>query len=307
MSRPLRIQYKGAIYHISARGNEKKRVFWEKIDYEYFLKLLEKACERFSLRVYSFVLMTNHCHLMLRTEEANLSKAMHWLKTGYTVYLNRRRKRVGHLFQGRYHSVIVENESHFLELSRYIHLNPVRAHMVKRPEDYEWSSCRDYLRQRQKYPWVDRDAVLSELGGAANRRHTDYRKFLYTGANLDDSALNRIRQAIVLGSDVFREGLRKKYAPEKKPDVLGTNRLSQFVPIKQAQDRINKFLARRHPKYENNCSVQMYLLYRMGYGLKDVGTLFDVSYSAVSQNARRNAEKYDAEIDVCSILSNVKR
>lgn len=119
MSRPLRIQYEGAIYHVSARGNERKRMFWEKIDYKYFLKLLEKACERFSLNIYVFVLMTNHYHLMLCTGTANLSKVMHWLKTSYTVYLNRRRGRAGHLFQGRYHSVDVFSLSYGILVEKY--------------------------------------------------------------------------------------------------------------------------------------------------------------------------------------------
>ena len=307
MSRPLRIQYAGAIYHVSARGNERNRIFWEKIDYEQFLNVLEKACERFSLKIYSFVLMTNHFHLMLRTDASNLSRAMHWLKTTYTVNLNRRRRRSGHLFQGRYHSVIVENESHYLELSRYIHLNPVRARMVKKPELYEWSSCRDYIRPKRRFRWVDRVPVLVELGGSGQTRYARYREFLYAGADVDDSAWDKIRHAVVLGSDLFREKLREKYVPDAPADILGAGQLTSAMSIKQAHDGIRRCLARHHTGHQDDRSAQMYLLHRMGYGLRDVGALFGVSYSAVSQNARRNAKKYDATIAVDAVMSNVKR
>jgi len=307
MSRPLRIQYAGAVYHVSARGNERNRIFWERTDYEQFLNVLEKACERFSLKIYSFVLMTNHFHLMLRTDAPNLSRAMHWLKTTYTVNLNRRRRRSGHLFQGRYHSVIVENESHYLELSRYIHLNPVRARIVKKPELYEWSSCRDYICPKRRFRWVDRDTVLAELGGSGRTRYAQYRKFLRVGADMDDSAWDKIRHAVALGSDLFCEKLREKYVPDAPADILGAGQLTSCIPIKQAHDSVRRYLARRYSSHKDDRSVQMYLLHRMGYRLRDVGALFGVSYSAVSQNARRHAKKYDAIIAVDAVLSNVKR
>src|SRR3989338_2828867 len=141
MSRPLRIQYPNAHYHVIVRGNERRRIFWEEKDFEHFLTLLEKTCERFNLRIFAFVLMTNHVHLMVETPLGNLSAVMHWLTTSYSVWINRRHGRSGHLFQGRYRSVLIENESYYLELSRYIHLNPIRARRVKRPEEYRWSSC----------------------------------------------------------------------------------------------------------------------------------------------------------------------
>lgn len=307
MSRPLRIQYEGALYHVSARGNERRRIFWEKVDYDSLLKLIEEACGRFSLAVSSFALMTNHFHLMVRTPLANLSQAMHWIKTGYTVALNRRRKRCGHLFQGRYHSVLVEEESHALELSRYIHLNPVRAGMVKRPEAYEWSSCRDYLRPKQRFPWVERDAVLSQLGGAGRGRYERYREFLEAGAGQGDGALDAIRKAVVLGSESFREELKARYAPERAADVLGAKRLAAPLPIERARDAISRALARRHAQLRDDRAVLMYLLYLMGYGLREIGLLFGVGYSAVSHNARRNAARVEAEVDAGALMSNVKR
>ncbi len=129
MARPLRIEYEGAFYHITARGNERKRVFLSKADYEKFLADLRSSAERFSVVIHCYVLMGNHYHLIVETPKANLSSFMHAIQSGYTTYFNTKRGRSGHLFQGRYKSILIDKDAYLLELSRYIHLNPVRARM----------------------------------------------------------------------------------------------------------------------------------------------------------------------------------
>ncbi len=145
MPRKKRIWYPGASYHIMSRGNRKQNIFHDDEDrYIYLTKLLQ-AKERFDFSVYSYCLMTNHVHIQLQTNETEISTIMHYINMAYTVYFNRKYELVGHLFQGRYRSELIENAMYNLEVSRYIHLNPVKAEMVTLPIEYPWSSYRNYL------------------------------------------------------------------------------------------------------------------------------------------------------------------
>jgi len=161
MARPLRLEFEGAVYNITARGNERKPIFIDDEDRIRFLNILKELTENRQIILYCYCLMTNHYHLLLETPYSNLIRTMHTIQTRYTMYFNFKHKRVGHLFQGRYKSLIVDKENYLLELSRYIHLNPVRAGIVKRAEDYRWSSCRDYL--QEKVEIVERDFILQTI------------------------------------------------------------------------------------------------------------------------------------------------
>ena len=149
MARPLRIEYEGACYHVTARGNDRKKIFFSSRDYERFREYLVMARERFGCLLHAYVLMGNHYHLLLETPLGSLSRVMHYINGSYTTYVNTKRKRSGHLFQGRYKSIVVDTDSYLLELSRYIHQNPVRAGIQDRPEDYQYSSYRNYLQQEE--------------------------------------------------------------------------------------------------------------------------------------------------------------
>lgn len=154
MARPQRIEYEGAVYHVTARGNERRAIFRDDADRERFLRILSESVERYEVRLYLFCLMTNHLHLVVETPRANLGQFMHRLQTAYTVYFNRRHTRCGHLMQGRYQARLVEKDAYILRLSRYVHLNPVftaaarrrplreRITMLRR---YHWSSYCSYI------------------------------------------------------------------------------------------------------------------------------------------------------------------
>jgi putative transposase len=146
MARPLRITYPDAFYHITSRGNEQKPVFKSRKDRIKFLEYLESATERYNAVIHAYCLMDNHYHLLLETPSGNLSRIMAHINGAYTAYFNRKRDRAGHLFQGRYKAIVVEADEYAKELSRYIHLNPVRAKIVELPEGYEWSSYIYYQR-----------------------------------------------------------------------------------------------------------------------------------------------------------------
>ena len=154
MARPLRIEYPGAHYHVMSRGNERRPIVRDDADREKRLDWLRRTVETYGWRLHAFVLMNNHDHLFLETPQANLSAGMQYLNGSYTSYFNRRYRRAGHLFQGRYQAQLVEEEGYYLEVSRYIHLNPVRAGCVERAERYLWSSYPGYHNPRRAIAWT---------------------------------------------------------------------------------------------------------------------------------------------------------
>jgi len=163
MSRPLRIEFSGALYHVMSRGNERGDIVRDDRDRQKRLDWLQRTVETCGWRLHAFVLMTNHDHLFVETPDPNLSAGMQYLNGSDTSYFNRRHSRAGHLFQGRFKGNLIEEDGYFLQVSRYLHLNPVRANLVARPEDYRWSSYRGYQRARQGIDWVCYDRVLGAL------------------------------------------------------------------------------------------------------------------------------------------------
>jgi len=150
MGRQLRIEYPGAYYHVTARGNERKDIFKSNRDREKFLGYLESAVERYGALIHVWCLMNNHYHLLMETPQGNLSQVMQHINGAYTNYFNTKRKRSGHLFQGRYKAILIEADEYAVELSRYIHLNPVRIGAVADPMHFRWSSCADYSNYRHR-------------------------------------------------------------------------------------------------------------------------------------------------------------
>lgn len=194
MSRPLRIEYPGAFYHVTSRGNEQKDVFKSQKDREKFLDYLASATERYGAIVHAYCLMSNHYRLLLETPVGNLSQIMRHINGAYTTYFNIKRKRAGHLFQGRYKAILVEFDEYAMELTRYLHLNPVRAGMVARPEEYCWSCYQSYIGLRPSPDWLRLEAILAYFGhGAANVKQR-YRNFVEDLLGTEyESPLKRIR------------------------------------------------------------------------------------------------------------------
>ncbi len=204
MARPLRIEYPGAVYHVVCRGNERRAIVRDDGDREKRLDWLRRTVETYGWLVHAFVLMTNHEHLFVQTPQPNLSAGMQYLNGSYTGYFNRRHRRVGHLFQGRFKGHLVEEEGYFLEISRYLHLNPVRAQMVGRPEEYRWSSYAGYVGARGTLPWVTYDHVLGEFGRDVSAARRAYVRFVEAG--IEASPPSPFREAIgglLLGSEKF--------------------------------------------------------------------------------------------------------
>lgn len=193
MARPYRLQSENCLYHIMSRGDDRKPIYASAADYRKFMAYAVKAKERYQCCLYAYCLMANHFHLLLETKLPNLSKIMHHIKGSYTTYYNIRHHRIGHLFQGRFKSIVVDKDSYFLQLSRYIHLNPVRAGVAKDPFEYEWSSYRGYLGEKDEY--IDRDQVEQCLGMTSR----EYRRYVLDGLKDHGDPLQKVYAGFLLG------------------------------------------------------------------------------------------------------------
>jgi putative transposase len=222
MARHLRLEYQGAIYHVTSRGNERSDIFREVRDKERFLEKLEEMVECHGVRIYAYVVMTNHYHLLLETPRGNLSRFMQQLNTSYTMCYNVRHDRVGHVFSGRYKAKVVSGDEYLLALTRYIHLNPVKIAAVKGRslEDrlrllrgYPWSSYRGYSGEGKKEKWVDYGPLSELTGDFAAERRNSYRIFVESGLAEDDEGLKEVltRSSKAVGGWKFCRQVEKTY------------------------------------------------------------------------------------------------
>jgi len=198
MGRPWRIEFEGALYHILSRGNEGREIAADDRDRRTLLETLGRAADRFELEVFAYALMPNHYHLLLRTRQANLSKAMQWFGTAYTRRFNDRHQRAGHLFQGRFKSILVENDAYLMRLSFYIHRNPLRAGLAERLADYRWSSFNAYAYGAGSPAWLSTGLILSLFSDADPRKA--YRDRAREYAQEEERLWEDLHHGIILGT-----------------------------------------------------------------------------------------------------------
>jgi len=196
MARPLRVEYPGAFYHVINRGNAGDAVFKNIRDREKFLEYLGKAVKRFSIRIHTYCLMTNHYHLLVETPDPNLSRSIQWVNVSYATYFNRKRNRRGHLFQGHFKSILIDADEYLKHLSRYIHLNPVRAKMIDRPSDYLWSSYPAFIGGKKPPGWLETNWLLSQFGKKRKVAEKNYRHFV---EDIEIEAIDNPSDSIVGG------------------------------------------------------------------------------------------------------------
>ncbi|MBI4838064.1 MAG: transposase [Nitrospirae bacterium] len=187
----MRIEYEGALYHIAARGNEGNPIYRGAGDYKKFLEILSKLPLRYGIILHGYVLMENHYHLLIETPKSNITKAMHWLNAVYTAYFNRKHNRVGHLLQGRYKGLLIEKERYLVAVSRYIHLNPVRAMMARRPDEYQWSSYPEYIGKEKESKWLKCDWILGQYSRDEIKAMKQYKAFVEEGLTLNETACKK--------------------------------------------------------------------------------------------------------------------
>jgi len=212
MARPLRVEYPGAFYHVINRGNAGEKLFKSKKDRVKFLEYTEKTVERFTIKVHSYCLMKNHYHFLIETPEANLSQAVQWLNISYAVYFNRKHQRRGHLFQGRFKSILVDADEYLKHLSRYIHLNPVRAKVVENLSEYPWSSYPAFIGKVKRPEWLETGWLLSQFGKRERQAIKNYKNFV---ENIDIQALENpekdLTGGFILGTPDFVNWVKETF------------------------------------------------------------------------------------------------
>lgn len=228
MSRPLRIEYPNAWYHVMNRGRRGEEIFSCKKDYEVFINLLKETAELWNVKVTAYCLMPNHYHILLQTPEANLSRAMRHLNGIYTQRYNKMHGYDGQLFRGRYKSVLVDSDSYLLELLKYIHKNPLKAKLAEKIEDYPWSSHKPYLSNSKNYNWLNKKFVFSMLNNDKKKWKAEYKK-LMNQDNKDQiyKIFESKKLPSFIGSENFIKWVKKKfYQPDSKKEIIETKSLA---------------------------------------------------------------------------------
>ena len=316
MARPLRIEYPEAWYHVTCRGNEKRNIFRDDADRDQLLEILSANLKLYRIELYSYVLMQTHFHLLLMTPEANLRKFMQRLNTTYTVYFNRRHRRSGHLFQGRYKAILIEKDEYLVELSRYIHLNPVRIKQYSQLEieqkrrilkGYPWSSYAGYTHLRKRQPFVHYSDILDMAGGGdgfGGRRK--YEQFVMDGVMKDMNITfwKGVRGQTVLGSEDFVDWIYERFLSKKKVDRREFSGIKDLQTGPGTVEEIGRAVSREFGVEEKALyrprgvpqarSIMMelcrvHLSRRMSFA--EIGwRLGGISVSAISQNKKRLEE-----------------
>ncbi|MDF2176713.1 transposase [Aliiglaciecola sp. CAU 1673] len=271
MSRPLRVEYPGALYHVTSRGNDQQAIYRQDADYQRFIQLLEDVCKRFNWRIYAYCLMPNHYHLLVETPEANLSRGMRQLNGVYTQKFNRVHKRVGHLFQGRFKAILVDKDSYLLELSRYIVLNPVRANgLANSPEEWPWSSYRAMIGEAEPQPWLVATPLLEHFHKKTKKAIKKYQAFVAEGVGVQ--VWDKLQSQIFLGSKDFIQQHKQGVADEILPEVPAAQRRPPAKPLQE------------YVAADNSAKANMAKAYLSGaYTMKQIADAFDVHYSTVSR------------------------
>ncbi len=310
MARPLRIQYPGAYYHVMNRGNRGEDIVVTDQDRKFFLDVLADSSETYQIKLISYVLMSNHFHLLVQTPLANLSDFMRHFLVSYTVRFNRRNGRTGHVFQGRFKSLLVDEDEYLLPLSRYIHLNPIRTRRFKRAEfsekceylkNYPWSSFAGYCYLRKRKMHIDYEWFLNTYFGqdtAKGRRR--FREYVYHAIEGEvENPFEDVVHQSILGARDFVDWVRLNLPRESQREVPSLKKLKHEIPAKRIIEEVAKAgnvkaedLQDRRTKLKDLRRMAMELSYRYSnYKQKEIGEIFGVDYSTVSQNRVRLKKK----------------
>lgn len=276
MARPLRIEFAGALYHVTARGNAQENIYRDDPDREQFLSLLQNAVNRYDWYCHAYCLMDNHYHLLIETGAPTLSKGMKYLNGTYTQAFNRRHHRVGHVFQGRFKAILVQKDAYLLELARYIVLNPVRAQMVRAIKQWRWSSYRATAGYDEAHACLTTDWILAGFGDTKNEAQLRYREFVKAGKR-QPSPWQCLKNQIYLGDDDFIKDMQSKLDPEQS---------LKDIPKKQKRAPI-KPLAYYAERYKTRNESMAHAYLSGHYTLAQVGENFGVSYATVSRAVKQ--------------------
>jgi len=275
MARPLRIEYDGALYHVTSRGNDRKAIFRDDSDRELFLDTLAQVTARFHWICHAYCLMNNHYHLVIETPDGNLSKGMRQLNGVYTQAFNKRHRRVGHVFQGRFKGILVQKDSYFLEVCRYVVLNPVRAKTIGHPRQWRWSSYRATAGIAEAHGCLTVDEILSQFGQRKAVAQEKYCEFVQAGID-SPSLWDDLKAQSLLGVEGFAEGLRH---------LVSEKQQSQEIPKGQrfvGRPSLGKLFSRTRGKRSRD-QVITKAVTRYGYSQMELASFLGLHYSTISR------------------------
>jgi putative transposase len=297
MSRPLRVQYPGAWYHVMNRGRRAEAIFLGKKDYTTFIDLLKESVDLWNVRISAFCLLSNHYHLLVQTPDANLSRCMRHINGVYTQRFNRSHHVDGQLFRGRYKSILIDADSYLLELIRYIHRNPIDSGIVKDVDKYPWSSHQGYLSDAKKWDWLYKEFALSMFSDEKRLTRTRYREFVSRESAEDINVIfGKKKLPSMLGSEGFMERMRRMFSvdkrhvevPESRSLAPEVKRIKEVVCRSYDVDKEALTVTRRGIANEPR-NVAIYLMRHLrGDSLDEIGREFGVAkYSSVSSVIER--------------------
>ncbi|MCP4257777.1 MAG: transposase [Planctomycetes bacterium] len=315
MARQPRIEYESAFYHVTSRGNLRDKIFYADADRTKLIEILKRTKERYGYIIHAFVLMDNHYHFLIETPQANLNQLMQNINTSYTVFINKKYHRSGHLFQGRYKAIVVDKDNYLLTLSRYIHLNPVKAKVVRKPEEYKWSSYKEYI-GLSKTGLVDTVDTLSYFSKYAKTSMKKYKEYVETEIT-EKSPFDDVKGGIVLGKERFMEKI-KKFIEGKKADkeLHALKRIYEERPIQDVIRKMAEYyqlspedLIKKTRRYSRERKVTIYLskIHNKGRN-KVVGEYFGISPQQVTnilthiENELESSKELRIEIENISCI-----
>lgn len=292
MARPLRLEFEGAVYHLTTRGSERSAIFRGDRDRDQFLEMLGRIVEEERWTLHGYCLMGNHYHLLLETPLGNLSAGMRNLNGRFTQWFNLRHRRTGHLLEGRFKGILVEKEAHLLELARYLVLNPVRARMAKHPGEWPWSNYRATAGLLAPPSWLEVDWTLSQFAKGRETAREAYRKFVAQGKGLP-SPFEEVERQIFLGSPSFVAAMERRLGKkrddeeipllQRRPGWVGLERVRKAVAAEFGVEA--QRLARRRGRDDKKAGV--FLARKLsGLKAKDIATAFGVKPARVSNIVR---------------------
>ncbi len=305
MARQWRIEYPNALYHVMSRGNGGQDIFFSDHDRQLFLSLLQDLPERYNIQIHAYVLMSNHYHLLVKTIEPNLSMAMQWFGTSYTRKFNLANQTGGHLFQGRFKSIIVQNDAYLLRLSCYIHRNPLRACIVKRLADYPWSSYRYYAYKKTAPAWLTTDSILSQVSSDDRRRA--YRMKTQNYSDEKNSIWEDVKHGLIYGGEKFVDDIKKRFLGDNNDVALPQyNSLLRTFDPELLLEKACEFLefdintakntGRIAPGEKVNRDMLVYMVWQSGrLSNKAIGEYFGLTYSSVSKCVKSIGDRLSSD------------
>jgi putative transposase len=277
MARPLRIEYEGAVYHVTSRGNKRNSIYDDDTDRLTFLDILHKVNKRYNFLCHAYCLMSNHYHLLIETPDGNLSKGMRQLNGVYSLGFNKRHKTAGHVLQGRYKAILIQRESHLLEGCRYVVLNPVRAKIVNRPEQWKWSSYLATAGFEKSHLCFGREWILGQFAERKKTAEGKYREFVEAGIG-KDTIWRDVKGQSLLGKDDFIEGLigyvrgyEEVQEIPKSQRYINRPELSTLFSGKTLLDK----------RTRNDMMVEA--INKHGYSQKEIADHLEMHYTSVSR------------------------